>query len=388
MSELTNTTKFKSLRWQLLATTSVLVLVSVVRGGEHARAAENDSDRPTIWIELGAQMERMDAPEQPFAPPFIFGTPRPGPETVSPLNVGHPPRNSVGGEGKITFEPRGSDWILSVSTRFGRSTASKMLHQQSYPTQQPIPTINSNLPVPFRKAMQFIDVSKKGEESHTILDFQAGKDVGLGMFGSRSSSVISLGLRYAQLGSKGNVAFKSDPDAHPTYVHGYMGRLYFLGGIYHSNMAAASYTRSFRGLGPSLSWNASAPVVGNLDQGQIYVDWGANAAVLFGRQKTFVHHQTTALYHQGFYNFFSHYIQDPRTTLYRHTPPDQRRSHSVTVPNVGGFASLSFRYSDAKLSLGYRADFFFGAMDGGIDTPNRTTIGFYGPFATISAGLP
>lgn len=40
-----------------------------------------------------------------------------------------------------------------------------------------------------------------------------------------------------------------------------------------------------------------------------------------------------------------------------------------------------------KLSLGYRADFFFGAIDGGIDARKSETVGFYGPFASIGIGL-
>jgi hypothetical protein len=64
------------------------------------------------------------------------------------------------------------------------------------------------------------------------------------------------------------------------------------------------------------------------------------------------------------------------------------RSRSVVVLNVGGFAGVSFRYSNAKLSLGYRGDFFFDAMDEGIDTPKSSVVGFYGPFATIGIGLP
>jgi len=63
------------------------------------------------------------------------------------------------------------------------------------------------------------------------------------------------------------------------------------------------------------------------------------------------------------------------------------RSHSVTVPNVGGFAGLSFRYTNAKVSLGYRADFFFGAMDNGIDRKTLEDRGFYGPYASIGIGL-
>jgi hypothetical protein len=37
--------------------------------------------------------------------------------------------------------------------------------------------------------------------------------------------------------------------------------------------------------------------------------------------------------------------------------------------------------------LGYRADFFFGAVDGGLGTSEKETRGFYGPFAKISVGL-
>jgi hypothetical protein len=42
---------------------------------------------------------------------------------------------------------------------------------------------------------------------------------------------------------------------------------------------------------------------------------------------------------------------------------------------------------NSEISLGYRADFFFGAVDGGLSTPEKETRGFYGPFAKISVGL-
>jgi len=59
----------------------------------------------------------------------------------------------------------------------------------------------------------------------------------------------------------------------------------------------------------------------------------------------------------------------------------------VIVPNIGGFAGLSLRFPNAKVSFGYRADAFFGAMDGGIDARKTYDRDFYGPFATISIGL-
>ncbi|HEV2561086.1 MAG TPA: hypothetical protein VGT78_03000 [Rhizomicrobium sp.] len=58
----------------------------------------------------------------------------------------------------------------------------------------------------------------------------------------------------------------------------------------------------------------------------------------------------------------------------------------VNAPNLGGFAGISFRYDNAKISFGYRGDFFFAAMDHGIDTRKSTTLGFNGPFASIRVG--
>jgi hypothetical protein len=74
------------------------------------------------------------------------------------------------------------------------------------------------------------------------------------------------------------------------------------------------------------------------------------------------------------------------SSYHHHT--DIARSHSVVVPNIGGFAGMSLKFPNAKISLGYRADFFFGAMDGGIDARKTYDRNFYGPFATISIGLP
>ena len=55
----------------------------------------------------------------------------------------------------------------------------------------------------------------QNDEHHLIVDFQAGKDVGLGMFGGKDgSSVFGLGVRFAQFSSKSNIALKSDPDWH------------------------------------------------------------------------------------------------------------------------------------------------------------------------------
>ncbi len=48
---------------------------------------------------------------------------------------------------------------------------------------------------------------------------------------------------------------------------------------------------------------------------------------------------------------------------------------------------IVFRCSAAKISFGYRADLFLGAMDIGVDSRHTVNRNFYGPFATISIGL-
>jgi iron complex outermembrane recepter protein len=364
-----------NLRRQLLITVSALALLASVYGTDKAKAADGDSDRPTVWIELGGQLERIDSSEQRFAPPFILATPRPSVETISPLNVEQPPRYANGAEGEISFQPDDSDWVFSAAIRFGRANGNKHVHQQTYTI--PHITFHGVVYAITKKGTKFVDAKRKSNESDVVIDFQAGKDVGLGLFGGKGSSVLGLGVRFAQFAAKSNTAFGSDPDFHFTQ---YTGPYHFPHGQpYHLNAAHLTATRSFHGLGPSISWNASAPVAGNAQAGEVALDWGLNAAVLFGRQKAIEHHQTTAYYHPP-------QTYRPRQLLYQ-TATGHTRSHTVTVPNVGGFAGLSFLYSNAKVSFGYRADFFFGAMDGGIDARKSENTGFYGPFATISVGI-
>ena len=119
--------------------------------------------------------------------------------------------------------------------------------------------------------------------------------------------------------------------------------------------------------------------MGNPQNGEVTFDWGANAAVLFGRQKAHVRHLESGHYHRAGRNIL------PRSIIILHIHRDTDRI--VTVPNVGGFAGAIWRIENFKVSLGYRADFFFGAMDGGIDAAKSENRGFYGPFASVSVGI-
>ena len=56
-------------------------------------------------------------------------------------------------------------------------------------------------------------------------------------------------------------------------------------------------------------------------------------------------------------------------------------------PMSAALLGLSWRVQDFKVSMGYRADFFFGAMDTGIDAAKKSNTTFNGPYASISVGL-
>lgn len=384
MSELMNVENMRSdFRWHLLATVSALALIGAVMPDMSALADE--PDRPTVWIELGGQLERMEGSEQPFAPPFVTANLNNAYNAQSPLSVERRSRYSFGGEGKITFEPEGTDWTFSAGIRYGRSNRAKHLHQQTstkivgYALYIGSTVLTRyGLEHPYFTATRFSDVQSKRSESHAILDFMAGKDVGLGLFGRHSTSSFNAGVRYAQFNAKATTTFHSRPVAYYYPILKYKSHSYHL-----SYYARSTLSRSFHGIGPALSWANSSPVLGNPQAGEVTVDWGINAALLFGRQKVSGSHQTTGRHFYG----TSRYSGGNPTIHYVHTAPPINRSRSATVPNLGGFAGFSFNFPNAKVSMGYRADFFFGAMDGGVDRHKAYDRNFYGPYLMIGLGL-
>ncbi|HEV2561085.1 MAG TPA: hypothetical protein VGT78_02995 [Rhizomicrobium sp.] len=379
MSDFTNAHGSRTnVRRQLLATVSAIALFGCAWGTAQA----GDSDRPLLWLEAGGQWSRMDDGQEVFAPALMAArpsilTPSQKFERMAPYSIDE--------YGRISFQPENSDWEFSASIRYGRSASDRHVRQQTDP--KVFVTYRSNgfgqihRYAKYPSAAKFADTNAQNSEHHLVLDFQAGKDVGLGMFGKTGSSVVGVGVRFAQFSSKSNIALKSDPDWQFYYKY-FAGKNLPLGGTYHSNAASIQAARSFRGVGPSISWNGSAPLMGSPQDSEIAFDWGLNAALLFGRQRAKVHHQTTAQYHAHKY-----YGSHLRKTVGTPVNTNHTRSRSIVVPNIGGFAGLSFRYADAKVSFGYRADLFLNAMDGGIDARKSENRGFYGPYASISIGL-
>jgi hypothetical protein len=131
-----------------------------------------------------------------------------------------------------------------------------------------------------------------------------------------------------------------------------------------------------------LRWDASNALLGDSGHARLALDWGANAGLLFGRQASEGFHQSwhCTVNKAG---VFAAGCQPPTYS----DPETFARSKNVTVPNLGGYAGVSLDYKHAKLKLGYRADWFFGAKDGGEAARQEVDRGFYGPYASISIGL-
>jgi len=366
---------------QLLATASALVLVGYIASASVAKA--EDTDRPTVWIELGGQMEAVQGNSAPFVAPFMTAI-SPTPDVYSNsifLANQRPAKLAFGAEGSLSFQPEGSNWIFSANLRFGRSQTNRHMHKQG-PIATDIPYPSYPTFIRYFYAAPFADGKGSNDESHSILDFSAGRDVGIGVVGANGTSVISAGVRIAQFSSSSNVNAMGRPQINLFPSIGFRGVMTF-----HNYTMVAHAARSFRGIGPSLSWNASAAILGNKDEGELSLDWGFDGAVLFGRQKAKVDH-TTQAYHlptpaAARYPWYQYRYY---AKTYEH-PHQVTRSRSVAVPNLGGFAGFSVKYPNVKFSVGYRADFFFGAIDAGIDERRAKNLGFSGPFATISIGL-
>jgi len=363
MNKLAKTPKGEGmLRRKLLAGASASSLALVL--GISQAAAE--SEKPNLWIELGAQFEHRGGEDAPFVP--MFTQTFIDQNMVSPLDVQHPPKYSFGGEGSLQYQPEGWDWKLSASILFGRSNGDH--HRYQTKTLPPTPKYFPHQPITSDDLAHY-------KESHAVLDFQAGKDVGLGLFGHSGSSTLNFGVRIAQLSSKESLNAYACPTELISFPPPPAFPIHLEFGIYTVSSRA---DRNFRGIGPSIRWNGSTPVAGNKDDVELAIDWSLQGSALFGRQRANLHLMTVDNDH--YFLPFHGLVNHPITFAV-----DAKRARSLVVPNLGGSLALSVKFPNAKISIGYRADEFFNAMDTGISTRKTSNVLFHGPFASVSFGF-
>lgn len=351
MSEVMQTDKRRFLRHSLLLTASSAALL-VLTGGARAE----DTDHPTVWIELGGAFDQISRNTVGWVPPNLTD-----PITnASPRPFGSTPAIGYDFDAALTIQPQGSDWSFAASVRYGRAQHGPIhVHDQTY-------ELGHNFLGKYAlTTYAFLNATEKTSSTHAIIDFTAGKDVGLGSVRD-GKSTLHFGVRVAQLTEKAEGDMTAFSTQHNKYAPS--------GKVVHE--ADAVMTRSYTGTGPVVSWDGAMPLIGDMGDGLTF-DWGVNAAILFGRQKAQHHlHTKDARY----------YVYNAHTTL-SETTMAPNRDRTVVVPNLGASASLSWRLPHGKVSFGYRADTFFGAIDGGLATSQKEMRAFYGPFASVAIGL-
>lgn len=176
----------RMVRGRLLTTVSAaaLLLATIEATGAAAESNFASSERPTVWIELGGEVDQIGGGLDPYVPRFTQLSDSLTSGSSAPI-IQKAPIFSYGGEGKLSYEPEGTDWVFSASVRYGRAIRHKLAHEQTAGKKYP--------PVG-----AFYDAGATTSEGRVIADFQAGKDVGLGVLGEHARSVFSVGLRYAQ----------------------------------------------------------------------------------------------------------------------------------------------------------------------------------------------
>jgi iron complex outermembrane receptor protein len=400
MSESVNTRRSGS-RLHLLTSVSSIALLASVLGAGSASAG----DQPMLWIELGAQSEQVLGTNE-LALPFDGAIPAAG--LTGPLTGALNLTASNGGDGKLTFRPGAADWVFAASVSYGRSHGKGKISQTHPLPTTAFATFHTTIltyPRPYHrtnlKPAKVIESSITGDtvssETHSILDFSAGKDVGLGMFGQGSTSVFGIGARFASFTSKLDVSGVGGVlDAHlkevhhtfPTYAFFPSSTLIvpwyhvYASQIWHTVSGSAKLSHEFKGVGPSVYWDASVPLSGDDKRsGVVSFDWGINAALLFGKQKTKEQHQSASAY-----NCYGA-VCNAQHVQYAPQSGHASKTRNITVPNLGGFIGASYRIGGVKASIGYRGDWFFGAFDTGLATSQKIDRGYFGPFINIGIGI-
>jgi hypothetical protein len=239
------------------------------------------------------------------------------------------PRDDWDVDAKIGYQPHGSPWSIALGVKYGRSFGRHRDFSGTTTTAD---------------GYYGIEGRATTNVSHAIVDFEVGRDVGMG----RNPTTIGLGVRYAHFAANTRGTFS-------TFFQSYDSEEFY------SSSGTFQISRRSNLVGPRIFVNSSIP----LATSHFAVGWGADAAVLFGTTSV----DGAAVFSDG----------DVYADLSGH------RSESVTVPNVGAHLSLDYHTpsTPVTISLGYRVDAYFGAIDGGLDVERKVDIIEHGPYLSM-----
>jgi len=333
-----------------------------------------------LTIELNGQVQHEKAPYETILPGFISTFPA----ELQPAGLEH--RDLDWGDGrqlKVTYRPDGGSWALSGSARYGRTNggAARIHKDQTGVGGCAFAGYFAAICPKYRDTLNLYptyhdwsDATVKSREDHLVIDFQVGKDLGIG---GLEHSTVAAGLRYAGMNSTTNVTMDGIPDW--VIPDGWYLKY---DSTMHRYQATLDARREFRGAGPMLSWDAAARLIGNEEVGHVDLDWSVNGGVLFGKQKTTVTGQETAAYFSGAY------YENPRPPVSTVvTPADIHRTKSVSAPVVDLSLGLSYEIQRIKIGAGYRWGRYFNVLDAGYQDRKSYDRTFDGPYFKIAVGF-
>ena len=342
-------------------------------------------------VEIGAGALRMEAENEVFLPDFVDDFS----DAIRPVFAqGQDARLDWGDTRhvRVNYRPRGGPWVVSATARFGRTNGTDTAeNSEDVPGGCIVPPAYAALcDVPAYAdtflsdgAFNYGRGSSVSREDHAVVDFTVGKDVGLGALEGGLKSRLSAGLRFARFNSHTDVTLLGKPD----YYVPPLGML-FCPSVpeYCATVTEVDGTlesrRSFEGVGPVVSWEASADLFGNQDAGVVALDWSLGGGVLFGKQQTSVEGEMSANYYRFYLPSYTVTLNkgDPITPPSYVTPISRRGDEEVTVPTVGVSLGLSYRLDRLHVSTGYSWDRYFDVIDGGIDERKAFDRDIHGPY--------
>jgi outer membrane receptor protein involved in Fe transport len=334
-----------------------------------------------LTVEIGGQVQRHDAPYADLTP--VSAASFTGAlDTTQAQN-----RNLDWGDGRevrLTYALPGDAWRVSAGYRIGKTngtdqtlnfvladegcggtTAQCDQAAQAGYTGEPF----------FFKAYNYSDVTVTNREEHTVVDFDVGRDVGMGM-GVASS--VSAGLRYAQLKSATHMQMFGA--ANWDLPEQFVLFKYSSNTHYKSDLTAS---REFKGAGPTLSWDAAKRLWGP-DTSHLDLEWSLTGGVLFGKQKTTLKGDETSAYFSGKY-YNREVLQSGPTVDITNNPA--ARSKSVTAPLLDLSAGLAYETGRFKVDAGYRWERYFNVLDAGYAERKNVDRTIDGPYFKIAVGF-
>ncbi|HEX6859961.1 MAG TPA: TonB-dependent receptor [Caulobacteraceae bacterium] len=335
---------------------------------------------PSLFVELGGQVQRHDAPYETVRPVMAD-------EFSDAINNFEDAQNrdldwGDGREIRLTYAPVGRGWRASAGFRTSVSNATD--HDRDTELVAGGCAIgqwlcdNNPLFTKYQwKGLDYSDIHVKTNEEHEFIDFAVGRSVGVGLFGE-GQSWIEGGLRYAALKSTTHLDMGGIPDWYsPDSEY-----IAFIQTPHSFDKLEAMLERDFKGFGPEVTWDVHQRLLGNEDVGHLNVDWKVGGGVLFGKQKTTAEGDETVQHYGG--NVFAGLTLDGPAEV---TAAPDDRSTSVTAPFVDVSLGLSYDVQRFKVSAGYRWERYFDVLDVGYDEHKDADRTIDGPYFKIAVGF-